>query len=83
MAEVIVIIEGFRFVPEAATINAGDTVRWTNNDNTDHTSVSDTSVWDSGTITPGTSFRHRFGSRGTFAYHCALYSSMRGTVTVQ
>jgi plastocyanin len=82
MAEVIVIIEGFRFVPDAVSVSAGDTVRWTNNDSADHTSTSDGPGWDSGPIVPGTSFRHEFTSPGTFAYHCALHPSMTGTVTV-
>jgi plastocyanin len=36
----------------------------------------------SGTLGGGSTFSHRFGSVGTFAYHCAIHSSMSGTVVV-
>ncbi|ARZ66009.1 putative copper-binding protein [Streptomyces albireticuli] len=82
-AEVIVVIEGFKFVPQSVTIRPGDTVRWTNNDSATHTSTSDTGLWNSPHLTPGTSFRHTFPSAGTFGYHCAVHPSMTGSVTVR
>ncbi len=82
-AETVVVIEGFSFVPQSVTVNAGDTVRWINNDNTEHTTTSDGPGWDSGTLTPGTSFTHVFATRGAFTYHCAIHPEMTGTVTVR
>ena len=41
------------FKPETVTIAAGSTIRWTNHDKVQHTSTSDTKVWDSGMIAPG------------------------------
>nr|BAJ19084.1 putative copper-binding protein [Streptomyces sp. SANK 62799] len=76
-------IEGFRFVPQSVTVSVGDSVRWINNDNADHTTTSDGPSWDSGVLTPGRSFTRVFATRGTFTYHCAIHPSMTGTITVQ
>ncbi len=47
-----VTIQNFAFVPQTVTINAGDSVRWTNTDSgVSHTSTSNTpGVWDSGAL---------------------------------
>ncbi|MFI1259240.1 plastocyanin/azurin family copper-binding protein [Streptomyces netropsis] len=83
MAEIPVVIEEFQFVPQSVSVSAGDTVRWTNNDDVDHRSTSDEPGWDSGRIVPGARFFHQFTSAGILAYHCAFHPLMRGTVTVQ
>ncbi len=76
------------FTLSSVTINAGDTVTWTNNSTVasgiPHTSTSDTGVWDSGTLNPGQSFSHTFAAAGTFPYHCDFHQNigMVGTITV-
>lgn len=83
-AEVIVIIEDGRFVPQDVTIRRGDTVRWTNNDRFDHTVTSSGGpAWDSGVLTPGQSFRRTFPVRGVFRYHDRLNPSITGLVAVR
>ncbi|MEU8551252.1 cupredoxin domain-containing protein [Streptomyces roseoverticillatus] len=81
--ETTVVIEGFEFVPASVTIHAGDSVRWVNKDNDEHTSTSDEPGWDSGIIPPGSTFTQVFGTPGTFGYHCDLHSSLTGKVVVE
>jgi LPXTG-motif cell wall-anchored protein len=73
----------FDFVPATITIGVGDTVLWTNNGASPHTSTGGS--WDSGTMNPGATFSHMFSSAGTFPYHCTFHENlgMVGTVTVQ
>ena len=77
-------IAGFAFAPAGITINVGDTVRWTNNEGSAifHTSTADNGTWDSKVLANGQSFSFTFTVAGTFAYHCAVHPSMRGSVTV-
>jgi len=87
----------FSFQPSTLTVNAGDTVTWTNNDGAYygtvlHTTTSGTNctpngVWDSGSggLLPGQSFSVIFNTPGTYPYfcrfHCASYN-MVGTIIV-
>jgi plastocyanin len=52
------------------------------NEPTAHTVTFDDGSADSGNLAPGSTFDHTFATAGTFAYHCAIHSSMHGTVTV-
>jgi plastocyanin len=74
----------YQFTAKSITINQGDTVTWTNNGSIPHTSTSDSGVWDSGSMNPGTSFSFTFNSAGSFPYHCSFHQNlgMVGTVTV-
>jgi len=56
---------------------------WTNNDSIPHTTTSNASGWDSGTIQPGGQFSSTFSAAGTFAYHCNIHPGMTGTIVVQ
>lgn len=71
------------FSPNPDTIAVGDTVTWTNNDTTTHTSTSDDGAWSSGNIAPGSTFSRTFSAPGTFTYHCAIHPGMVGTVSVR
>ena len=71
------------FNPNPVTVAAGSTVTWTNTDSIPHTSTSDASGWNSGTVGPGQQFNFTFASSGTFHYHCAIHPGMVGTVIVQ
>jgi plastocyanin len=72
------------FIPQVDTIVVGDSVRWTNNGVSPHTSTSDTkSLWDSGTLYPGESFTFQFDTPGSYSYHCEFHPSMTGTIMVQ
>ena len=78
-----VTISNFSFQPSTLTISVGTTVFWTNNDSTTHTITSDTGVFSSGDLPPGSSFSHTFSSAGSFGYHCSIHPSMTGTIIVQ
>jgi plastocyanin len=79
-----VAISNFAFSPITITINAGDTVIWTNNDNAQHTVTSDNGgALNSATISNGGTYSHAFLTPGTYAYHCSIHASMKGTVIVQ
>jgi len=85
-------IVDFAFNPPSLTIAVGDTVTWTNNGTSLHSSVSGTNcaadgIWNSGILGPGQSFSLAFTTPGTFPYFCSVDSHcvnfrMKGTVTV-
>lgn len=73
--------DGF-FNPANLTITVGDTVTWTNADDSPHTATADGGTFDSGTLDSGATFSHTFTSVGTFTYVCSFHDEMVGTVTV-
>ncbi len=80
-------IANMAFLPNAQTINMGDTVVWKNDDNTSHTTTSGSpgapsGLWSSGLLAPGQSFSRVFNSAGSFSYYCEVHSFMTGTITV-
>ena len=75
-------IEGMRFSPEALTIDAGDTVRWVNEDLVPHTATRE-GVFDSQVLPPGGAWAHVFGSAGELAYTCTLHPTMKGTLRIR
>jgi YVTN family beta-propeller protein len=82
LADVRTPIQGFAF-EDSITINAGQTVIWTNNDAVPHTVSSDNGSWSSGAIAAGKSFSHRFDAPGTFSYHCEIHPAMEAIVVVK
>jgi plastocyanin len=66
---------------QTVVVKAGTTVTWVNKDNTQHTSTSDSGLWDSGILQTGQSFSHTFTSPGTYPYHCNVHP-MVGTIVV-
>jgi plastocyanin len=83
-ADQAVAIGGFAFSPASLTVSVGDTVTWTNNDQQTHTATADDASWNSGNIAGGGGTKAvTFTTAGTFPYHCAIHSSMTGTLTVQ
>jgi plastocyanin len=77
-----VAIHDYFFTPTPVTIAVGDTVRWTNDGPSVHSTTSDTGLWDSGNMGVGTTYSHTFNSAGTFNYHCKIHASMHGSVVV-
>jgi plastocyanin len=82
-ADETVIIDNFAFSPATVTIQVGDTVTWSNMDDTAHTATADDASWDSGNLAPGATFPHTFTQAGTFTYHCEIHPTMTGTVVVE
>jgi plastocyanin len=87
-----VTMTNFRFTPANVTINAGDTVRW-NNQQGFHDSVSGANgtpngLWNSSAqfgrlMFPGESFSFTFNSGGTFPYFCSPHVSVGMVGSVQ
>jgi plastocyanin len=81
---VAVDISGFAFQPGTVRIQVGDTVTWTNNDNTAHTATStDNPALFDGEMATGESFSFTFSDAGTFDYVCKIHPAMQGTVVVE
>ena len=76
-------IREFSFNPPSITIDVGDTVQWDNNGGLTHTTTANGGAWNSGFLSPGSSFGHTFNNSGTFPYRCAIHTFMVGTITVQ
>jgi plastocyanin len=70
------------FRPRNLTIARGTVVRWVNRGENSHTTTSNRDLWNSGTLSPGDTFRRRFRRTGTFRYHCSIHTGMTGTITV-
>ena len=73
--------DGF-FAAAAITVAVGDTVTWTNDDDSPHTVTSGDGTFDSGNLDPGQQFSFTFTTPGTYAYVCAYHEEMTGTITV-
>ncbi len=77
------VLQNYVFVP--ATIHAlpGEIVTVYNSDQLLHRIVADDGSFDTGVMTPGSSFTVRAGSIGTsISYHCVLHSRVKGKVVV-
>lgn len=86
-ATVTVSIKGFAFSPETVTVKVGDVLGWTNGDSAAHTATLDDGSCDAGRIAGGSAGKQTlvFGADAagkSFTYHCAIHSSMKGTITV-
>ena len=70
------------FSPGELTINVGDTVTWTNDDDSPHTVTADDGQFDSGNMGEGATWSFTFTEAGTYDYKCNYHSSMTATITV-
>jgi manganese oxidase len=77
--------ESLGFLPSTVIVVMGknNTITWTNEDYAIHTVTSNTALFDSGNVSPQTSFTFTFSSPGTYHYHCSYHPWMTGTVIVQ
>jgi len=76
-------IVGFKFQPNPQAVRVGDTVRWSNQDVSQHTATSDIDgIFDSPRLDQGASFDQQFTVAGHFKYHCAVHPFMHGEVVV-
>ena len=75
----------FSYSPKTVTIQAGESVSWSNNGQSPHTVTADGGSFDSGNLNPGQGYSHTFSTAGTYAYHCQYHQAqgMVGTVIVQ
>jgi plastocyanin len=87
--DAVVNMENISFNPDSVTIEVGQTVRWVNNDNVEHTVTSGNpgettagSQFDSGNIAPGGVFEQTFTQAGTFEYFCEIHPTLMSNATV-
>jgi len=80
---------GNHFEPQTLKIGKGITVKWTNDDDSLHTVTSGTpesSSWgtkfDSGYLSSGKTYEHKFKSTGNFKYFCTLHPYMTAEIDV-
>ena len=76
------------WTPASVTINAGDTVEWTNSDTAAHTVTGGlpadgpSGVFDSSLFMAGATFSHTFEEAGSYDYFCMVHPWMVGDVQV-
>jgi plastocyanin len=75
------------YQPNPIEVSVDDTITWTNDDIVQHTVTSGESgepngEFDSGLMSPGTTFEHSFAEAGEYPYFCTLHPNMVGTVMV-
>jgi plastocyanin len=79
-----VAIRDLHYEPAELKVKEGETVRWTNDDDRDHTVVSrdKESKFKSPVLHQGDSWTLTFDKPGRFRYGCRFHPRMRGTVIV-
>jgi plastocyanin len=85
-AQTVIDQKGLKFIPNAVTINAGDTVLFTNSDPFTHdvTVVGPNGAQsDKGLQHHGESKVVSFPDKGTFSVICTMHPNMKATVTVK
>ena len=75
------------FAPPEVQVAAGNSIKWTNNDNVIHTVTqgkpsegANSTGFNSGPIQPGATFVHFFDESGTVDYFCTIHPHMIGKV---
>ena len=81
--------EGYLYQPNTTQVKVGDTVSWTNDDDTLHTVTSGSGTdenagasFDSGMMGTGKIFEHSFTTAGEYPYFCIVHPDMIGKVIV-
>ncbi len=72
-------MQNISFVPSCIKVAPGTTVTFKNNDNTSHTVTTDASQaesFDSGVVTPGSSYQHTFSTAGAIGLYCKIHGAM-------
>jgi plastocyanin len=81
-ATVEVAISDFQFTPSVANVRMGDTVHWTNEGPSPHTTTGNAplSLWDSDVLFDGDDLSFQFTAAGTYPYFCELHAGMTGKI---
>jgi plastocyanin len=85
--EAQILLENIAFVPAVASIPAGTTVVWVNQDTVPHTATAGTrdapsGDFDSGTMEEGATFSFTFDVPGRYDYFCAIHPGMDGVIVI-
>ena len=81
----VAMTDSLKFVPAEMTIEAGDTVVWTNDGDQPHTVTSDdaSGPLKSEQLSKGQTYSHTFATAGTFPYYCTVHGKgMAGKIVV-
>ncbi len=70
------------FTPSSMTVNVGDSVTWKNADAVGHQVVANDGSFASPMLKPGESYSQTFSKSGKVSYHDSLFTSRKGSVTV-
>ena len=78
-------IKKFKFIPQEITIQAGDIVRWVNNEKRQYHSVWFESLGEEAPVEffPDESFERTFEKPGTYRYRCGPHEEMTGVIHVK
>jgi plastocyanin len=68
--------------PAAVSKPQGTTFAWKNNHGSTHTATQDTSLWNTGNISPGVTRSVTLPAAGGYPYHCNIHPSMTAVVRV-
>jgi plastocyanin len=79
---VTVHIKNYAFGPKSAHVRAGDTVTFVNDDDETHTVTANDGTFDSKGLAEKATFSHVFTKPGTYAYHCTIHTTMKGSIVV-
>jgi plastocyanin len=78
-----VTIVDFAFDPDGATVAAGSTLTFTNEDGATHTATADDDSFDTGDLEEGDSAEVTLDEPGEISYFCDIHNYMTGTITVE
>jgi plastocyanin len=79
-------IKAKKYSPAKLTIKVGETVIWTNRDDSDHTIVADDGSFgtrDNDDLSPGESYKFTFKKKGKYKYHCKYHPREKGEIIVE
>jgi plastocyanin len=76
-------IKDFAFSPIPVKAKVGDVVAWSNGDTAAHSVVLDDGACGTDSIASGSTAALVFSAAGTYAFHCGIHPTMKGTVEVQ
>ena len=78
-------IKNRKYSPSKLTIKAGQTVVWTNRDDSDHTIVADDGSFgtEENDLSRGESYRFTFSKAGKFRYRCKYHPREKGEILVE
>ena len=76
-------IRSSAFEPRMLTIRKGQSVQWTNADNSDHSIRANDGSFKSGTLKRKQTYEYTFKKTGKFPYACMLHPREKGTIVVE
>ncbi len=80
-------ISNMTFSPQSTTVTAGTTVRWVNDDSTEHAIATEDGAgapesFDSANIPKGAAYTLKLSKPGTYKYYCKFHPNMKGEIIV-